>query len=77
MTKMKLPGYGTLIPVALFLGFAPFYPEPHLVGKIRMLVSGTLARPLDVFDLFWHSWPFALLVYRVVVDLKNRGASPS
>lgn len=77
MKKMKLPGYGTLIPIALFLGFAPFYPEPHLVGKIRMLFSGTLARPLDIFDLFWHTWPFALLACRLVVDFRVRSAPPS
>ncbi|TGU72756.1 RND transporter [Geomonas terrae] len=72
MRKLCLPGYGTLIPVALLLGFAPFYPEPHLVGKVRMLFAGTLSKPLDVFDLFWHTWPFALLLVRIVVDLKGK-----
>lgn len=76
MGKLRLPGCGTLIPIALLLGFAPFYPEPHLVGKVRMLLSGTLAKPLDIFDLFWHTWPFALLLVRIVIDLKGkRGAS--
>ncbi len=72
MSKLRLPGYGTLVPVALLLGFAPFYPEPHLVGKIRMLLAGTLSKPLDVFDLFWHTWPFALLLVRIVIDLKAK-----
>lgn len=72
MSKLRLPGYGTLVPVALLLGFAPFYPEPHLVGKIRMLFAGTLSKPLDVFDLFWHTWPFALLLVRIVIDLKAK-----
>ncbi|MBU5637286.1 RND transporter [Geomonas sp. Red69] len=76
MEKLKLPGYGTLIPIALLLGFAPFVPEPHLFGKVRMLLSGTLVRPLDVFDLFWHAWPFALLACRVVADLRGRRKAP-
>jgi hypothetical protein len=63
--------YRFLIPVALFLGFAPFYPQPHIVEKIRMLMAGTLKRPIDIFDLFWHAWPFALLLYRVILDIRK------
>lgn len=74
---MKMPGYGALVPIALLLGFAPFYPEPHLLGKIKMLFSGTLARPLDIFDLFWHAWPFALLACRVAMDLRAKDANRS
>ncbi|MDA8430450.1 MAG: hypothetical protein M0T70_14455 [Geobacteraceae bacterium] len=61
--------YRFLIPLALFLGLAPFFPQPHLVEKIRMLMAGTLKRPIDIFDLMWHSWPFALLLYRIFRDL--------
>ncbi len=61
--------YRILIPLVLLLGFAPFYPQPHIVEKLRMLMAGTLKRPIDIFDLFWHAWPFALLAYRVVQDI--------
>jgi hypothetical protein len=63
--------YRFLIPVALLLGLAPFYPQPHIVEKIRMLMAGTLKRPIDIFDLFWHAWPFALLLYRIVLDIRR------
>ncbi len=63
--------YRFLIPVALLLGLAPFYPQPHIVEKIRMLMAGTLKRPIDIFDLFWHAWPFALLLYRIVLDIRQ------
>lgn len=76
MSKLRLPGYGTLIPIALLLGFAPFYPEPHLSGKVRMLLAGNLTKPLDIFDLFWHAWPFVLLFVRIVIDLKGRRSEP-
>ena len=62
--------YPVLIALVLFLGFAPFYPQPHIVEKIRMLLAGTLKKPIDIFDLFWHAWPFALLLYRILRDLK-------
>jgi hypothetical protein len=71
MVKGSL-SYKFLIPLALLLGFAPFYPQPHVVEKLGMLATGTLIRPIDIFDLFWHSWPFVLLGYRVVSDLRQR-----
>jgi hypothetical protein len=58
--------YRMLIPLVLLLGLAPFYPQPHLVEKLRMLLDGILKRPIDIFDLCWHAWPFALLGYRLV-----------
>ena len=68
-------GYRLLVPLALLLGLAPFRPEPHLVEKIRMLVQGTLAKPIDIFDLLLHVTPIVLLLVKVVADLvRRRGA---
>jgi len=64
--------YKVIIPIALLLGLAPFYPEPHIVEKIRMLMLGALKKPIDIFDLFWHAWPFALLFYRLFRDFRRR-----
>jgi len=69
---MKLPSYGFLIPASLLLGLAPFVPEPHLVEKIRMLFSGQLSRPIDIFDLFLHGAFPALLLTKVGRDLVAR-----
>ena len=67
----KLLTYRVLVPIALLLGFAPYYPRPHIAEKLGMLMSGTLTRPIDIFDLFWHAWPFALLACRVFLDLRH------
>ena len=67
----SLLDYKLLIPLVLLLGFAPFFPQPHIVEKIRMLIAGTLRRPIDIFDLFWHAWPFALFAYRIVLDRRK------
>jgi hypothetical protein len=64
--------YRFLIPIVLLLGFAPFFPQPHIVEKIKMLMAGTLKRPIDIFDLVWHAWPFALLAYKVVKDVATK-----
>jgi hypothetical protein len=55
-----------LLPVAVLLALAPFSPEPHLWEKLKMLVDGTLVKPLDIFDLFLHATPLVLLVLKVV-----------
>ncbi len=51
---------------ALALGLAPFVPEPHLVEKLRMLFAGTLARPIDIFDLLMHASLPVLLVVKLI-----------
>ncbi|MBI1418416.1 MAG: RND transporter [Limimaricola sp.] len=54
-----------LIIAALTLGLAPFMPEPHIVEKLRMLFSGTLSRPIDIFDLLLHATPWLLLLAKL------------
>ena len=66
----NLLDYKFLIPLVLLLGFAPFFPQPHIVEKIRMLIAGTLKKPIDIFDLLWHAWPFLLLAYRIIQNIR-------
>lgn len=56
---------GALAIAALMVGLAPFAPEPHLWEKLKMLVDGTLARPIDIFDLVMHSTPAVLLIIKL------------
>ena len=64
-----------LIILALLMIGAPFVPEPHLVEKMRMLSEGTLTKPLDIFDVFWHLLPSILLVIKII--RKSKGISSS
>ena len=57
--------YSIIILAALFLGFAPFSPEPHLWQKFKMLADGTLVKPVDIFDLFLHAAPLVLLMLKL------------
>jgi hypothetical protein len=52
--------------IALALGLAPFFPEPHLWQKIKMLVAGTLVRPIDIFDLVFHAVGPVLLIIKLI-----------
>lgn len=61
----QIPLWLLALAAAFMLG-APFSPEPHLVEKARMAMAGTLSRPIDLFDVFWHLLPLMLLVIRIV-----------
>lgn len=62
-----------LVFLTLFMLGAPFVPEPHLLEKLRMLAAGTLTRPIDIFDVFWHLLPAALLGVRLARKRNRRG----
>ena len=64
-----------LILLALWLAVAPITPEPHLLEKLRMLAQGELKRPIDIFDLFMHATPLALLLIRLASLARKKGSS--
>ena len=51
--------------IALTLGLAPFFPEPHIWEKLKMLASGALTRPVDIFDFLMHGIPWVLLIIKL------------
>ena len=61
----KLP-LAVCVGFAVLLGLAPFFPEPHIWEKLKMLMAGTLTRPLDIFDLLWHVAPFVVLILKLI-----------
>ncbi len=54
-----------LLVVGILLGLSPFYPEPHLWEKLKMLSEGTLTRPLDILDFAMHGIPVLLLTAKL------------
>ena len=56
----KIP-LGILVLASATLGLAPFMPEPHVWEKLKMLATGELTRPIDIFDLVMHGAPWLLL----------------
>ncbi|MBW6417298.1 RND transporter [Celeribacter sp. PS-C1] len=55
----------TLVFASLTLGLAPFVPEPHVWEKLKLLFSGMLVQPIDVFDLALHGLPWLLLGLKI------------
>lgn len=58
-----LKKWATLLMACLLLGFAPFFPEPHIVGKIKWIAGGAKGMQLmDWFDVAMHGIPLVMVV---------------
>ena len=67
--KIPIP---LLAALALFMAIAPLGAQPHLVAKLSMLISGSLTKPIDIFDLFMHSLFLILFSIRLIrIGLKS------
>lgn len=63
----KIP-YSVLIVISVLMLLAPFRPMPHVIEKLIMLKNGTLTKPIDIFDLFYHLLPTIILLLKVYRD---------
>lgn len=69
---LKNISYSALVIAAAVLGLAPFFPEPHLVEKARLLLQGDRLRPIDIFDVFFHLFPALLLILKLISEKKSK-----
>jgi hypothetical protein len=65
-----------LLAAALLLGLAPFVPEPHIWEKLKMLVNGTLSKPIDIFDLCMHSTPIVFALLKLWRQMQGEPGEP-
>lgn len=62
--------YSLLILFCLTLGLAPFFPEPHIVGKIRWILGGAKGMQLiDWWDAILHGAPWVVLLFYILRDV--------
>jgi hypothetical protein len=63
-----------LILACLTLGLAPFFPEPHLWGKLTWIAGGANGMgAMDWFDTAFHGLPWILLLRYGVVRIGQAG----
>jgi len=56
--------------LCLTLGLAPYFPEPHILGKLKWILGGTTGmKPMDWFDVVLHGFPFVLLIRLLLVKV--------
>lgn len=62
-----------ILILCLTLGLAPYFPEPHIWGKIKWIMGGAVGmQPMDYFDFLFHGAPFLLLIRYVFFNLVKR-----
>jgi len=58
----------TVIILCLTLGLAPFFPEPHIFGKVKWILGGAEGmKPMDWFDVALHGFPYVMLVRLIII----------
>ena len=64
--------YKLFVIASLTLGLAPFFPEPHIWGKLKWIAGGAVGmQPLDWFDVVLHGTPWLLLAVASIVKIKG------
>ncbi len=62
-----------VLVACLTLGLAPFFPAPHIFGKIRWVMGGANGMQLtDWFDLFFHGLPWLLLIRLGIITIVKK-----
>ena len=71
-------GWPLFLIGSLFLGLAPFFPEPHIWEKIRWIAAGEFPlEPIYLFDLVLHGTPWVLLLISSGLHLFGRQPASS
>ncbi len=71
-----LNNYKLIVILCLTLGLAPFFPEPHIWGKLKWIAGGAHGMQLqDWFDVLFHGFPWILLIRLTSIKIfRNNGA---
>ncbi len=65
--------WGFVVLLCLTLGLAPFFPEPHILTKIKWILSGSEGMQfIDWFDVVFHGSPYVLLLRLLLKHAKKR-----
>jgi len=68
-----LNDFRLIILLCLTLGLAPFFPEPHIWGKIKWIAGGANGMQLkDWFDVILHGLPWVLLLRLTIQKLSSK-----
>ena len=62
-----------ILILCLSLGLAPYFPEPHIIGKIRWVFGGGKGMGLmDWMDFVLHGFPWAILAMWLGIFIKKQ-----
>ncbi len=71
-----LNSFKVIILLCLTLGLAPYYPEPHIVGKLNWIKGGANGMQIkDWWDVLLHGFPFILLLRVLLIKIVSKNAA--
>lgn len=71
-----LNDYRIIILICLTLGLAPFFPEPHIWGKLKWVLGGAKGMQIqDWFDILLHGFPWILLIRLIILKNTKQNAA--
>lgn len=71
-----LNNWKIILLLCLTLGLAPFFPEPHIVGKLKWINGGAVGMTfMDWFDALFHGFPWILLLRIIIIKIFSKNAS--
>lgn len=71
-----LNNYRIIVLLCLTLGLAPFFPEPHIWGKLKWIAGGAVGMSaIDWFDVVLHGSPWLLLIRLILIKIFTKNAT--
>ncbi|WP_435413728.1 hypothetical protein [Psychroserpens mesophilus] len=71
-----LNNFKLIVVLCLTLGLAPFFPEPHVWGKLKWIAGGATGMQLmDWFDALFHGVPWLLLIRIIVIKFFSKNGA--
>lgn len=72
----QLNNFRLVILLCLTLGLAPFFPEPHIWGKLKWIAGGAKGmQAMDWFDVVLHGFPWVLLIRIIILKIIKKNVA--
>lgn len=72
----QLNDFRLVMILCLTLGLAPFFPEPHIWGKLKWIAGGANGmQTIDWFDVVLHGFPWVLLIRVIILKITNKNVA--
>ena len=72
----QLNNFRLVILLCLTLGLAPFFPEPHIWGKLKWIAGGAKGmQAMDWFDVVLHGFPWVLLIRVFILKITKKNVA--
>ncbi|MBN2868982.1 MAG: hypothetical protein JXK08_09940 [Flavobacteriaceae bacterium] len=72
----QLNDFRLVILLCLTLGLAPFFPEPHIWGKLKWIAGGAKGmQAIDWFDVVLHGFPWVLLIRVFILKITKKNVA--